>query len=265
MDSLDELRDGTQALLTYCEKKTDAVKSYRSWKTGYSLEDWMETIRTFRSINVDYLYTLVSENAVTRDKKALLTSYKYLLRNAQNDLQKTNEEIEEISKILKNYKNDDIYISMQESDETRTTKAATEFYNELILQQTENYDKAKELKISVADYEDRILRLDAAKETEVTQDIEAELARSVATAQSLYNQVRDHMEELFDSPLYTTYEEHSMPQGRLENFLTASARKMIIGAVAGLLIACGFWFLAGLAPELSKNKKAQDIGKEVGK
>ena len=263
MESLDELQAGIELLLTYGEEKSDTVKNYRSWKTGYSLADWMETVRTFKSINIDYLYTLVSENAVTRDRKALLTSYKYLLRNAQNELQKINEEIEETEKTLKNYKNDDIYISMQESDETRTTKASTAYYNELVLLQAKNYDTARELKISVADYEDRILRLESAKGNEVTEDIETELTRSVATAQSLYDQVREHMEELFESPLYTTYEEHSMPQGKLQNFVTASAKKMIIGAVAGMVIACGLWFLAGLAPELSKNRKAQDTGKEA--
>lgn len=255
MDSLDELQAGTDALLDFGEKKTDTVKTYRSWKTGRSLEDWMETIKTFRSINIDYLYTTVSGNAVTRDRDALLASYKYRLRSAKNDLQKASEEIEETNKILRSYKNDEIYISMQESDGSRTTKASTDYYNKLALQQTNNYDKARELKVTVADYEDRIARLEAAKGAEVTEDIEAELARSVTTARSLYDQVRDHMEELFESPLYTTFEEHSMPQGKQENFLTVSAKKMVIGAVVGLVLACGLWFLAGLAPEFSKNRK----------
>ena len=263
MDSLDELRSGVQVLLDYCEEKTDNVKEYRSWKTGRSLIDWMETLKTFQRINIDYLYTMVSENTVTRDKSALLTSYKYLLRNAQNDLQKINEQIEETEKILKNYKNDDIYISMQESDDTRSTKASTEYYNELILQQTKNYDQAKELKITVADYTERILRLEDAKETEVTDIIEEELARSVSTAQSLYDQIREHMEELFESPLYTTYEEHSMPQGKLPGFLAASAKKMLIGAVIGIVFACILWFLAGLSPEFSKNRKVPETGKEA--
>ena len=71
------------------------------------------------------------------------------------------------------------------------------------------------------------------------------------------------MEELFESPLYTTFEEHSMPQGKEQSFLAASSQKMIIGAVVGLVIACGLWFLAGLAPEFSKNRKAQETGKEA--
>lgn len=263
MDSLDQIRTGIQNLETYCGEKTDTIRAYRSWQTGRSLENWKETLKTFRNINVDYLYTLASESSVTRDKAALLTSYKYLLRNAQNDLQKTNENIEETKKILASYKNDDIYLSMQESDDTKSTKAATEYYNELILQQAENYDKAAELKTTAADYEERIRKLEDATATGVTEEIETELARSLATAQGMYQQISDHMEELFDSTFYTTYEKHTVPQGKAESFLTASSKKILIGMAIGAVIAFGLWFLYGLAPEFSRNRKARETGKEA--
>ena len=261
MESLDQLRAGIRDLEDYCSQKSDQIREYRSWKTGRSLKDWEETLETFKIINVDYLYTLVEASGRTRDKAALLTSYKFTLRNAQNDLQKVNEDIEETKKILENYKNDDIYISMQESDAAKSTKAATEYYNDLILKQTENYDKAAELQETVADYQERILRLDAVKGTAITEEIETALDRSVTTAQSLYTEIRNHMEELFESTLYTTYEKHTVPQGKLESFLTASWKKVLIGAVIGLVLACGIWFIAGLAPEFNKNRK--ETGKEA--
>ena len=263
LDSLDQLRSGIDGLYTYCEEKPETVKAYRSWQTGRSLEDWMETLQTFRSINVDYLYAMVSENAVTRDKTALLTSWKYLLRTAQNDLDQVNENIAETKKILSTYKNDEVFISMQESDAAKSTRAATEYYNKLILSQTENYEKAAELKTSIADYEDRITRLEAAKETEVTGEVEAELTRSVGSAKTLYESIRAHMEELFASRMYTTFEDHSAAQGKSESFLAASAKKMIIGGVVGLILGCGIWFLAALAPEFSKNRKDEKNGKEA--
>jgi ABC-type nitrate/sulfonate/bicarbonate transport system permease component len=71
------------------------------------------------------------------------------------------------------------------------------------------------------------------------------------------------MEELFESPLYTTYEEHSMPQGKLPGFLAASAKKMLIGGAIGIILACVLWFLAGLSPEFSKNRKVPETGKEA--
>ncbi len=43
-DSLDQLRSGVNELYAYCSAKTDTVKAYRSWNTGRSLYNWMETL-----------------------------------------------------------------------------------------------------------------------------------------------------------------------------------------------------------------------------
>ena len=252
-DSLDQLRAGIDKLYDYCDEKTETAKKYRSTSTGRNLEDWMETLQIFKSINIDYLYSLVSEEAVTRDKTALMTGWKYQLRMAQNNLDEVSENIAETKKILKSYKNDEVFVSLQESDAAKTTKAATEYYNELILQQAENYEKAAELKASIADYSDRIKKIEAAAETAVSEEVEAELKRSLDSAQNLHESIRAHMEELFASPMYTTYADNSAAQGKQQSFLAASMKKMIIGGVAGTVIACALWFLAALLPEFSKN------------
>ena len=71
------------------------------------------------------------------------------------------------------------------------------------------------------------------------------------------------MAELIASPQYTTYVEHTVPQGKLDNFLAANLKKMIIFGAVGAALACGLWFLAGLIPEFRKGRKAQDTGKEA--
>ena len=169
----------------------------------------------------------------------------------------------EIQKLLKNYKNDEVFISMQESDAAKSTKTATEYYNNLILQQTEYYDKAAELKASIADYEDRIKRLDAKARTDVTASVEEELARSMASSQSMYANVRAHMEELLESQMYTTFEDHSAPQGKEQSFITANLKKIIIFVVLFAALGCGLWFLAALAPEFSKDRNVTENGKEA--
>ena len=80
--------------------------------------------------------------------------------------------------------------------------------------------------------------------------------------------IRAHMTELFESPLFTTSTEHSAPQGKTQNFLQASAKKMIIFGVAAAVVACGIWFLAALAPEFRRGReedalKAEKSGKEA--
>lgn len=263
LDSLDQLRAGIDNLYSYCNSKSDTVKSYRSWKTGRSLTDWMETLTTFKSINVDYLYSMVSEKAITADKTTLMTGWKYMLRETQNELDEVNERIAETKTLLKNYKNDEVIVSMQESDAAKSTKASTKYYNDLILQQAEDYEKVAGLQKTIADYTDRITRMDAAEQTEVTDEVKEELNRSLESAKSMYEQIYAQMEELFESPLYMTYEDHSTAQGKTENFLTANVKKIIIGAVAGVVITFGLWFLAGLLPELSTERKNANKGKEA--
>ena len=152
---------------------------------------------------------------------------------------------------------------MQESDAAKSTKASTRYYNDLILQQTEDYKKAAKLKSTIADYTDRINRMSDANQTEVTEEVETELTKSVLSAQALYKQISAHMEELFESPLYKTFEEHSAAQGKKQSFLLASYKKMIIGGVAGTVIAFGLWFLAALLPEFSRNRKDEETRKEA--
>ena len=263
LDSLDQLRDGIDNLYDYCDEKSDTVKGYRSWQTGRNLTDWMETLQTFKSINVDYLYSMVSEQAITRDKTALLTGWKYLLREAQNKLDEVNERIAETKRILTNYKNDEVIVSMQESDAAKSTKASTKYYNELIMQQTEDYAQAAKLKSTIEDYTDRINRMSEAEQTEVTEEVEMELSRTISSAQTLYEQIYAHMEEVFESPLYKTFEDHSAAQGKKDSFLQASYKKMIIGGVAGAVIALGLWFMAALLPEFSGDSKEKESGKEA--
>ena len=262
-ESVDSLRIGVQKLIAYCNEKTDTMKAYRSWQTGRNLTDWVEILETYSNVNIDYLDALATGSAITRDKTALLSSWKYALRIAKNELDKVNESIAENQKILASYKNDQVLISQQESDATKSTTAATGYYNKLVLQQTENYERAADLKVTILDYEDRIQRLEAQQGTEVTEAVEAELARSVALARGLYQNIRAHMEELFTSQMYTTFEDHSAAQGKTENFLTASMKKMIIGGAAGVVIACGLWFLVGIMLEFSKGRKGEENKKEV--
>ena len=72
------------------------------------------------------------------------------------------------------------------------------------------------------------------------------------------------MKEIIVSPISTTYAESTGAQGKMPNFLVASAKTMAIGAVAGLVIACGLWFLSALAPEFL-GQTAAEPKKKSGK
>ena len=157
---------------------------------------------------------------------------------------------------------------MQESDTAKSTRTTTDYYNELILQQAENYASAAKLETTIADLNDKIANLTADSGNAATPEsgletAEEDLKQTIASCRAVYEGVKAHMEEMIASPFYTTYAEHTEPQDSLPNFISANLKKMIIGAVAGAVIACGLWFLAALAPEFKKGRKDEDDGKEA--
>ena len=71
------------------------------------------------------------------------------------------------------------------------------------------------------------------------------------------------MEEIIGSAFYTNYADHSVAQGKSVSFIKGALKLMILGAVAGVVIACGLWFLSALAPELSTRKKQRRAEEEA--
>ena len=263
LESLDLLRTAVKNLYDYCDGKSDTIKNYRSWRTGRSLNDLMDNLDRARNVNVDYLYSYVYTNSIVKDRKAMIINYQYQLRNAQSELDVVNENIATTQTILDNYKNDEIFVSMQESDTAKSTQTTTDYYNKLIIQQAENYGKAAELETTITDLQDKINSLNANTELASTDQASEELAKAIDVCHTAYKQIKRQMEEIITSTFYTTYADHSVAQGKTESFITASMKKVIIGAVAGLVIACGLWFISALIPELRTKKEEDAEGKEA--
>lgn len=263
LESLDLLRTAVTNLYDYCDAKSETIRAYRSWRTGRSLNDLMEDLQRAREVNVEYLYSYVYTNSIVKDRKTMITNYQYQLRNAQSELDVVNQNIATTQTILDNYKNDEIFVSMQESDTSKSTKTTTDYYNELILQQSESYDKAAELETQITDLQDKIDSLNANTEQANTEQAAAELANAINVCHEAYEQINAQMEEIIESPFYTTFAEHSVAQGKSESFLTAAMKKIVIGAVLGAVIACGLWFLSALAPEFRGKKEEESKEKEA--
>ena len=125
----------------------------------------------------------------------------------------------------------------------------------MVLQQQSYYAQAADLRTQIAETQNKLDRLSTFARTAEIADAEAETLHAVETARDLYEGVRAHMTELFTSSLFTTLSEHSAPQGEEAGFLQASAKKMIIGAAVGFVLACAAWFLVALYPELRHKEK----------
>jgi small nuclear ribonucleoprotein (snRNP)-like protein len=211
---------------------------------------------------VDYLYASVLNNNVSRDPAATRMSFQYKLRNAQVRLDQVNEDIENTQRVLDSYKNDEIYITMQDSGDTKTTTSATDNYNNLVLQQADNYSEAEKLSADIANLKDRIALLDTDAAADI-QPYNEELERVIERCKDCYSRVKAQMQEIQRSPFFTTYLQHSTTSVSSKGFIAGAGKKMVLGGVAGLFIGLGLWFIAALAPEYRSGKKQTRDAEEV--
>ena len=263
LESLDMMRTAVDNLYEYCENQPENIRTQRSVKTGLSLEDLMQTLNTVRSVNVDYLYSYVYTNSLTRDSATILTNYLYQLRLATNNRAQIEDNIATTQAILDTYKNDEIYVSMQDSDTSRSTQTTTDYYNELVLTQAENYDKLAEIEVQITDINGKISNLTGSTNTQADIEIGDELTNTLKRCKQIYQMIRDYMTEIFNGSASNMYAIHSTAYGKTPGFIQQNLKYVLIGLVVGAVLACGCWFMSGLITEMKRGKHFDDIETEA--
>ncbi len=268
LESLDLLRSAVQDLYDFCAARSSSIRSYHSWNTGATLNDLMRELQTARSVNVDYLYAYVSSNSIVRDRDSMITSYRYQMRRAQTTLDALNENVATIRDILSNYQNDQIFVAGQEEDAARSISTTTDYYNRLIMEQANTYDRIARQEELIADLQYKLDMLNTAEAesigAEEREAILEELSEALRVCKAIYAKILAQLEEIYTSSFFSDYADHTAPQGQTAGFLSAAAKKMVIGGAAGLVIACGLWFLSALALEF-RSKEQEEPRKETAK
>ena len=261
LESLEKLRTASDDLLEYCESRPDSVRAYRSSRDGRSLNDWMQTLRTQREVSIDYLYSYVYSNSIVKKPEEVKTFYNSRKQLTEQSLKDVSAKIAADEKMREDYEKPQVIVSMQESGGTMTTKQTTDQFNEIVLRLDKNIARQAELKTELADLEQKIAALETvtdASSEETIEQMDGELAKVMDRSRETYASISALMEEIISSPFYTNYAEHTVPQGKAQSFFAANLKNMVIGGVAGAVVACGLWFLAALAPEFRRGRKDDD-------
>ena len=251
MESIDLLKSSVTELYNYCDSRTDEVKDYRSARDGRSLRDLMETINTVMDVNVNYLSSYVYANSIAEDMDTMLSKYRYLLRETESKLEIANQTIATTDELIANYKPDRVLVSGQE-DGLQSTSVTTDYYNELMTTQAQNYQLAAELEIEIADIKDKIANLERGNTTVKTEKAKEELKAAIETCHEVYLSVRAQMEEINGSAFYTKYADATAAQGERLSFISANKKKLILGVALGLFLGLGIWFVAAFAEEMKR-------------
>ena len=264
LESLDQISAGVDELYSYCAAKPAAVRKYRSWRTGHSLEDLMRSLRTVQDVDINYLRSYVEFEAVTNDAETILTKYRYQLRQQEMRIDELQQKIATTGDILNTYKNDSVLVSSQDNATSLSTGTTTEYYNELIASQAQNYEKLAELSASCEILSARIAKMEEAEYEQASQEVMNQVAIVFDDVQMLYQTIFEQMTEISGRPFCTNFIDHTAAQGKTDSFLKAGSKNMLIGAGAGIMIAFVWWFMAALLPELM-NEKGTGEKKEMAK
>ena len=269
MDYIERLDSMVSLLNSLSKDCTDTAGekylNYRSKIDGLSFSDINDCIRLVKSINVDYLYAYVFYNSISKDKKTMTTKYEYQRKNAERDLGVINGKIASATELILNYKNDTITMAGSDISELQIGSTVTDYYNELIMEQADNYKLKEQLSEKLASLNDKVSGFKSSYTSASQREyVENELDSLVSICSKLYKITEDHAEEIINSDSYkSSYMTFIDAQYFGDTFLNASnIKKAIIGMVIGIVIAVAIWGCDALVEEFKRGSAQKEENKE---
>ena len=262
LDILDEISESIIYLENYCDAKAAVYSNFRS-ADGVSFKDLSSTIETIRNVDIDYIYSYIYLNNVSKDPVVQLTNYKYQKREANLKLTEVNENINTIQNSIDNYKPDTIVISSPDGSTVTTVDRTSDYYNGLVMSLMDaNKEKSSlEKKISILDY--RINKLEGTPATdEQIQKAKSYVDDALSNANKVFNLVNESSNELFESNSYNSRYMHSVTTVESEKF-SDNLKLFGIGAGAGLLVGLIVWVADAFILEFKAARKATELKEEA--
>ncbi len=258
LDTLDEVKSFLNYLESYCNSKAASAPWFRA-SDGLSFNDLANLINTMSDLDIDYIYSYIYLNNVSKNAHSQLTSYKYQLREANLNLAEVNSNITTVKQSIADYKADQIMIASADSTDTTKAEVTSDYYNNLINQEIALNEEKSSLEKQISLLNEKITKLqgEAATEEQV-QKAEEYINDSLVNAQDLFNIVNNHANELFESSTYkNSYLEVFQTNTQAES-LKDNLKKIIIGAAVGLVLGIVVWCVDGFIIELKKSNKKEE-------
>ena len=259
LDILDEVQFSLSYLESYCDSKSSYVSGFRA-SDGLSFNDLSSIIRTIRSSDIDYIYSYIYLNNISKDSYMALTSYKYQKREATLQLSETNEAITTIKNSIDNYQTDKVVISTTDSNQVKEVEITSDYYNELVGRLTSLNNQKSTLEERITILTNRINRLEGAPATDEQVAKAGEYVDSaLENARRIYDVVYSHSQELFSSNAYNNRYMHSIITYESDS-ITNYLKIFVIGAAGGLFIGIVAWGIDAFVLEFKNSSKEKVKG-----
>ena len=260
---VDNINEIMSNLSVYC---TSGARSqydeYRSVVDGLSFKDINRMVNLIRNVRVDYLYSYIYYNSLAKDKDSLVTKLNYQKRTLEHSLNITNEKIKDGADLIVSYKNSNILINRQtvnENSETEDLKAKsiTDYYNNLILKQSNLYTEKSNTELKLDNLNDKIIGFTKGNiTTSQRKKLDSEIVEVNIICRKLYDLAKSHAQEIKNSEAYKNSfitEINAFYNGGF--FTTTNIKMILIGGVIGLFSGFVLWFGNAFITEMKETDK----------
>ena len=256
LDILDEVSSFLTSLESYCSSRANYIPGFMA-SDGMTFEDLVTIINTVKSSDIDYIYSYIYLNNVSKDPYTQLTNYKYQKRQATLELSEVNESITTTKNSIDNYQADSVVISSTDSTQTTTVDVTSDYYNELVLNLTALNERKSALEERITVLDNRITMLEGTPATaDQVSKAENYVASAIENANSLYDIVFNHSNELLNSNAYQNSYMHSITTTESSS-IRDSLKSFAIGAGGGLFIGLAIWAVDAFVLELKNSRKEE--------
>ena len=256
LDILDEVYNYLTYLENYCLARKDYVSGFRA-SDGMSFSDLASIIHTVKNSDIDYIYSYIYLNNVSKDPNLQITNYKYQKRQANLDLVEVNEAINTTKNSIDNYKADKVVVSSVDSTQTTTVDVNSDYYNNLVLELSTLNERKTALEERITVLDKRIEMLEGTPATaEQVSKAESYINTALANANIIYNIVYNHSDELVNSNAYQNQYMHAIITSDSDS-IKDSMKLFLIGAGAGLFIGLAAWAVDAFILEIRDSQRRQ--------
>lgn len=257
LDILDNVQTSLNYLEAFCNEKARIMPDFRT-SDGLSFSDLSSMIHTINNTDVEYIYSYIYLNNISKNYATQLTSYKYQKREATLELNEVNENITTVQASIDNYKPDKVVISNPETAATTTIDVISDYYNELVNNLTTLNERKSSLEEKITILNSKIAKLEGAPATDAQiASVEVYVDSVLYNASRMYDVVNSATNELYHSNAYeskymhfiTTYESDS---------LMSHLKSFVIGGAAGLFVGVIIWGVDALIVEFKHSAKKEE-------
>ena len=176
---LEIIQQHLSTMTTYAQEMYERQPTFR--QNGYGFNDISVRLNNMITSDIARLNADLTMNALTRDTARLLTQYQFEVRDLSNQLDKQQQQLEKMDKLIDSYqKNEIIYLSTADSL-TKIDGNSSETYDTLVEQRKLVSDGITEINSQIADYQLKLGDL-LKEESDTDKDAKASPAKDGSEA-----------------------------------------------------------------------------------